>query len=734
MLHNFWKKLHLTLALVVSLFLIIASVTGAILSFEPIEQQSHSYYVDRPEEISVIDLIKTLDSTYNEVDFVEGEMSESGFFLLTIIDEEGEMHKFYIDPRTGKKLGTVTKPSPTFNWNRKLHRSLFMGTAGRLTMGIVAAILFLMAITGIVLVFKRQLKFWKYFGRITKDGTFSFLHIALGRWAFPLLMIVSITGTYLSLDRFGYLPKEKKAFHNIDTENLADSPEIEKYEFSVFKKTSLDQVQKIQFPFTPFPEDYYQLKLKDRDIIVNQYTGNIESTQYLGTIKGWNELIFNLHTGKGSVGWSLVLLFASISILFFIFSGFAIAIKRIGSKTKNKVSKASAEIVLLYGSESGQTGNYVRHVQKVMRKNNVLVFADTLNNYSEYPEMKHLIILTSTYGNGEAPSNARHFLKKFASFSQSQEFQFSVVGFGSTDYPDFCKFANQVQKALTNNGRATELIPLVKVNKQSNAQKTQWLSEISNHLNIQISKEEMTDKRQTHSFKVTSISIPSNDTNQHFRISLQSPIQTFQSGDLLAILPEGESEERFYSIGKTDETTISLSIKKHDKGICSNYLASLKAGEMLEARIQSNPEFHLNQSASFIYCIANGTGIAPLLGMIAQNNSETESTLVWGVKNTQISDLYKEELSHFNVSQRLSKSSILYSDEENLPKTYVQDYILNDANRITTVLQSNGIIYICGSIAMRDGVLATISQILKEQTDLSLEHFIESGQILSDCY
>ena len=733
MLHKFWKKLHLTLAIVVSVFLLIASITGAILSFEPINKAQHSFYVDNPKEIALVDLIKTLDSTYSEVDFVEGIYDKSGFFQLSIIDQEGEMHKFYIDPRTGKKLGAVSKPNPTFEWNKQLHRSLFMGTWGRLFMGIVAALLFLIAVSGVVLVFKRQLRTVNYFGKITRDSWLSFLHIALGRWTFPLIMIIAITGTYLSLDRFGFLPKENVVAHSIDTENLADSPEVNKYQFAVFKNTRLNEVQKIQFPFTPFPEDYYQLKLQDRDIIVNQYTGKVESTQHLDKVKIWKDWIFNLHTGKGSVGWSLVLLFASLSILFFIISGFSITIKRWVSKSKNSISKEKAEIVLLVGSESGQTARFAKHVKSILVKNHFAVFVDDLNNYSAYPKMKILIVITSTHGNGEAPGNARKFVGQFLQIQQDHDFHYSIIGFGSEDYPDFCQFALDVDSIFRANSKAQELLPLHKVNKQSPSQKQEWLRNLANVFSFSLAEKDLQEDSSNLSFTVKSITNPSAETNDHFRLELIAPTDNFTSGDLLSIIPEGENEERHYSIGKVDTSTISLSIRKHLHGICSTELANLKQNDRFEARIQSNPTFHPNVDAP-LYVIANGTGIAPLIGMIAENFKKRPIDLIWGMKSEAISDLYKEELETYQQLGKVDKITLVYSKDPNYRKQYVQDIMVSDQEKIVHVLQSNGQILICGSIAMRDAVLSILSGILQKHTDLSLGIVLDKEQILTDCY
>ncbi|GAB5417656.1 MAG: hypothetical protein Crog3KO_20940 [Crocinitomicaceae bacterium] len=696
--------------------------------------EQHAYHVERPEEIQLVDFIATLDSSYSNADLVEATFDEIGFLKLSLIDENGEMDAFYIDPRTGEKLGKVVQPSPLFDFNRQLHRSLFLGSVGRLTMGIIAAILFLMVVTGIVLIFKRQLKAVKFFGRVTKDSLLSYLHIQLGRWTFPLLLVISITGTYLSLDRFGFLPKEHKIRHTLDFESLADSPEIHKNDFPIFLQTNLSDVQKIQFPFTPFPEDYYQLRLKDRDIIVNQYTGAVESTEYLGEAKAWKGWIFNWHTGKGSISWSLFLLFGSVSIAFFIVSGFSITFKRWRSKSNNEVSKAEARIVILVGSESGQTAAFAKHISGLLRRKKQLVFVEEMNNFGHYPRIEQLLLLTSTYGNGEAPSNARNFIELLRENQPSKEFEFAVLGFGSRNYLSFCKYAEDVREALLRNPVANECIPFTKIDKQSNVQKCQWLEDYAQYSGISIHQKDKTVRHNYSTFRVGSITKASVATHQHFRLELMCSNVSYQSGDLLAILPENSDEERFYSIGKTKKGSISLSIRKQEHGICSSYLSSLNTNETIQARIQSNTDFHFPNDSNKVLLIANGTGIAPFIGMIEENSGKTQIDLLWGMKSEAISNLYLPQLDEMMHAGKLNRKTFVYSASKTEPKRYVQDVLDSQQHTILELLKSNGVIMICGSIAMRDSVFTKINEILLANSGPSLKEYLNKGKILTDCY
>ena len=114
--------------------------------------------------------------------------------------------------------------------------------------------------------------------------------------------------------------------------------------------------------------------------------------------------------------------------------------------------------------------------QKKLLNKGYDVFLTDLNEYEKYPKAKEFIVFTSTFGKGEAPSNANKFISLFNAITQNQKtILYSIIGFGSTHYPDFCKFAIEVESVFKQNKNFIEKIPLCKINKQSKEQINEWL-------------------------------------------------------------------------------------------------------------------------------------------------------------------------------------------------------------------------------------------------------------------
>ncbi|QVY66796.1 PepSY domain-containing protein [Polaribacter sp. Q13] len=726
---SIWRYSHLTLAISTALFIIIASVTGIILAFEPISDKLNSFDVVATSDVSVAETINILQQKYNEV--ITIEVDENDFVSANVILENGKSATFYINPKTGEKIGEIIKKKPIYEFATNLHRSLFLKSTGRIIIGIVSFLLFLISVTGIILITKRQGGVSKFFSKIIKEDFNQYYHIIIGRYTLIPIIIITITGVYLSLEKFSLLPKDKSKHVAISStkkiENNADS--------KFFTSTKLDQVKKIEFPFSSDKEDYFYIKLTNKEAAVNQITGQIISLkkQPLVTFGSYYSLL--LHTGKGSILWSTVLLLSCFAILFFIFSGFSMTLKRRKKTTliKNKYNKDNAEFIILVGSETGSTFNFASAFYKALIANGKTVFLSELNAYTTYKNAKNIIVFAATYGEGEAPINANKFVKKIEKTPQKNSLNFSVVGFGSKEYTQYCKFAILVQASLQLKDKFIPVLPLFKVNNQSFSDFNQWLKEWNTFYNTEltISKESLLSTNKEQEFTViTKTDINVDDT---FLIALKPNKKSkFQSGDLLAITPKDETRSRLYSIAKIDDT-ILLSIKKHEFGLCSTYFNSLQKGNKMVANIQKNAAFHLPKKTKEVVLIANGTGIAPFLGMIHQKKSKTKVHLFWGGRTKESFEIYKKNINTALNNNTLHSFYAAYS-QEGKEKKYVQDVLINHSKLIADTLNNGNIIMLCGSISMQKGVTKVLEEISKTHLQSSLHKFEENNQIKTDCY
>ncbi|MBL0738698.1 PepSY domain-containing protein [Flavobacterium sp. GN10] len=724
---SFWRYAHLALALFSSIFLLLASATGIILAVDAVQEKTLPYKAENFNEITLGETLPILKKEYSEI--TELSVDYNQFVTLQAIDADGNDVKAYIDPKTGKALGNPAKKSEFINWITSLHRSLFLHEAGRFFVGVISFCLLLISISGFVLVLKRQRGIRNFFSKIIKEYFAQYYHVLLGRLALIPILIISLTGTYLSLERFNFFMGEEKA-KPIKTE-LSEKAKTT----SIFNTTLLSDVKKIEFPFTDDPEEYYIIELKDREIEVNQVTGAIISEKRSPMTAQFAALSLDLHTGRINGIWAVILAIACINILFFIYSGFAITLKRRSSRIKNKFKADESTFILLVGSENGSTFRFTNSIQKQLIDNGQKVFVSELNKFTAYPKAEHIVVFTSTHGLGDAPSNGTQFKTLVEKQNQDQNINFSVVGFGSKSYPDFCQFAIEIDQLLGKQKWADRYLDLKTVNDKSAVEFVEWVKLWSEKTGISLAT---TPSLYNHVPKgLQKIMVldktPISETEHTFILTLKSNARTkFSSGDLLAIYPANDSRERLYSIGN-HSGNIQLVVKLHPNGLGSGFLNALEPGNVIKAQIVKNPAFHLPKKASKVALISNGTGIAPFLGMIEQNKVKQELHLYSGFRmETPTLMAYKKFAGIMIQKEHLDNFHVALSREAE--HIYVMDLIKRDSIFFVNLLNKGGVIMICGSLAMQKDVEAILSEMCLAKGLKTLEEYKANKQFLTDCY
>lgn len=719
---SFWRYTHLALALFSALFLILASVTGVILAVDAIQERASGYRVENFDSITLQETLPILRKTFPEI--TEVSVDHNQFVTLQGIDQKDNDVNAYVNPRTGQLLGKPLKKSEFINWTTALHRSLFLKETGRFVVGFISFLLALISVSGFVLVLKRQRSIRSLFSKIVKENFAQYYHIFLGRLSLLPVLILALSGTYLTLEKFNFFIEKTDAKEKTEVVKKEDS--------SVFKNTLLADVQKIEFPFSDDPEDFYIITLNDREIEVNQITGAVVNEKRIPKTTQLSDLSLDLHTGRTSILWAILLGIASLNILFFIYSGFAMTLKRRASRIKNKFKAEESQIILLVGSENGSSLRFANAIHKQLLSQGKKVFFAELNNYAVYPKAEHLIIFTSTHGLGDPPSNSTNFISLLNQIHQQQKIKVSVVGFGSKSYPDFCGFAREIDAELTQQNWAELIVELQTVNDKSSEEFVDWVKLWSDQTGIELSatpsvynqvpkglqKLEVLDK--------TAVS----DTEHSFLLTLRTKAK-FTSGDLLAIYPANDNRERLYSIGRRSGN-IQLVVKLHPHGLGSGYLNNLKKGNFFKGRILENRTFHFPKTAPKVALISNGTGIAPFLGMLEQNKQKTETHLYCGFRTeTETVSGYKKFADEMIQKQQLQSFHLALSRETN--HHYVMDFIKRDAGFFLDLLNQGGMIMICGSLAMQKDVETILDELLAE-TSSSISDYKTKGQILTDCY
>lgn len=730
---SIWRYSHLALALFSGLFLILAALTGIILAFEPIQSAAKPYRPISVSEVSLAETIGVLQKEYDEILTIE--LDANDFLIADVVTLEGDSETIFVHPLTGKKLGEPTPQHPIFQFTTNLHRSLFLKSIGRFFVGFVSFLLCLIAVTGLILIIKRQGGLVKLFSKVQKDYFELRYHVVLGRWFLLPIIILAATGVYLSAEKFSLLPSTKVTHEMVEPDDDVDMA-VRASELEIFKGIPLKNIRKVNFPFSEFPEDYFELSLRDKELYVHQYTGEILSEQAYPFTFLASKLSLTLHTGQGSMLWALVLLLASVSILFFIYSGLVMWRKRVKNSkiTVSKNDKDECSHIILVGSETGTTFCFAQVLEKGLTEAGKTVFVSQINHYTTYKKAEHLIFLTATYGEGEAPTNARHIKNLLKTVQPLHPLNYSVVGFGSLIYPKYCQFAIDLNDELANHPNFKEYLPLFKINDQSFDAFKSWVSQWIEATGIDIHVEPFktkTKKIKQRSFAVIKRTELNVDDTFLLRLMPSWKVK-FQSGDLWEYIPEEDGIPRLYSVAKIKNELV-LSVKKHEFGVCPSFLSGVTENQIIRAGIKRNHEFHFPKYAPEIVCIGNGTGIAPFLGIINENTKTKPIDLYWGGRTKASYSLYKKYIDNALMTKKLTDIHLALS-QENSTKTYVQHLLEKDRESIAKKLQNGAVFMICGSMAMQNAVLDVLGSISETILSKPLSEFEHNEQLKMDCY
>ena len=139
------------------------------------------------------------------------------------------------------------------------------------------------------------------------------------------------------------------------------------------------------------------------------------------------------------------------------------------------------------------------------------------------------------------------------------------------------------------------------------------------------------------------------------------------------------------------------------RGVCSNYLGGRRAGETVQALIrETKAGFRLPDDPKRpIIMIGPGTGLAPFRGFLQERASQKAggttlgpAMLFFGCRHPEQDFLYAHELKAF-ADQGICELQVAFSRGTG-PKTYVQDLIAAQKDRVWSLIQQGAVIFVCG--------------------------------------
>lgn len=404
----------------------------------------------------------------------------------------------------------------------------------------------------------------------------------------------------------------------------------------------------------------------------------------------------------------------------------------------NKTSSILGESIFAYASEGGAAQQLA---QRLAEANSCQAIALNQLKPEALKSARALFIVASTYGEGEAPNNARLFASRFSAYFQTPELhslKFAILALGDSQYRHYCGYAKTLWQLLRNQ-QAQPYFDLIEVNQEDPQALEVWRTQLCAHTEI------IPDTAAVVSAPVFELQLLNrqllNAGSQgaplyQLDFSVDKKM-TWQAGDVAVL--HGANFTREYTIASVpSEQVLRLLVREKYQadgnfGWGSGYLChSLRIAESARFSVRANPNFYAPAASVPLILIGNGTGLAGLRAHLKARPLGSENWLIFGERHPEYDQIWADEMADFCASGHLRHWDLTFSRAATLPEQpsyarchrgYVQQVLFHEQQELKLWLARGAVIYLCGSKAgMGEDVERGLQELMgREAFELLLE-------------
>ena len=214
---------------------------------------------------------------------------------------------------------------------------------------------------------------------------------------------------------------------------------------------------------------------------------------------------------------------------------------------------------------------------------------------------------------------------------------------------------------------------------------------------------------------------------RHIILDFQGHPMPVLEGQSIGIIPPGSTGDgqphlpRLYSVSSPRDgerpgfNNVSLTVKREEGGVCSNYVCDLKTGDTVNVTGPFGSTFLLpDDPDARILMICTGTGSAPMRAFTMRRQRKVGTiqggmTMFFGARTP-------DSLPYFGPLQKVPETlldqHLVFSRRDGQDKEYVQDRMLVKRDIVADLLQdAKCYVYICGLRDMENGVEQALTEI-----------------------
>ncbi|CAP43515.1 sulfite reductase subunit alpha [Bordetella petrii] len=414
----------------------------------------------------------------------------------------------------------------------------------------------------------------------------------------------------------------------------------------------------------------------------------------------------------------------------------------------------SQAILVAHASQTGQAEALARQTAESLRLGGLQARVAALGQLDLAALRAHprLLVVASTYGEGDPPDNAAAFADRLMALDGAAApllggLTYAVLALGDSSYRHFCGFGRRLDAWLLERG-ATPLFDRVEADDADPAALRHW----QHHLGLLAGRADLPDWEtpayQPWRLAQRTLLNPGSQGGPCFHLVLQAPdggAPAWQAGDVAEIGPRERRggallPHREYSVASLPaDGGVHLLVRQMrgadgSLGLGSGWLThTAQIGDPIDLRLRANSNFHPPADARPLLLVGNGTGLAGLRALLKARITagHFRNWLVFGERQAAHDWFLREEIAGWLAQGRLQRLDAVFS-RDTPARRYVQHALLDAADSVRGWVDEGASIYVCGSLqGMASGVDDALAQILGAEPLAALRR---AGRYRRDVY
>ena len=821
-------QIHWLLGITAGLVLAVMGVTGALLSFE-----DEILAAFNPGVITVEPDGRPLLAPPDLARKVIKQVPQAKISRIVVQDDPAAAARVsysigaskdreivYVEPTTGRVLGPGGGHG-FFETVTRLHRYLALPGDGdgwgRQITGFSALALIFFALSGLYLRWPRKALDWRAWLvldlRKTGRNLYHTLHAVIGGWVLIFYLLSGLTGLWWSYgwyrDSVNHVLVGEAASpaHHGGPKTAAPPPPDPTIAWRAFEHaTAGTHYSAVTLSLRDNGEAQFRAKLPnarhDRvsdELTIDGRSGEITSfVPYAQRTLGQDIVtsIYELHRGAyfgllGRIGVAL----ASLTMPLFTITGFLLYFARRRRKQALKAAvrdmeaplapSADAAVLVAFASQTGSAERLARLTAKALP--GAVPIALHQVDAGRLAAARRLLVVASTYGEGEPPDAVRGFARRMMGQpGDYSHLDYAVLALGDREYDGFCAFGHEVDRWLHANG-AMRLFDLIEMDGDDADAQRQWQQQLAG-LGARTDQPDWAPA-QMGAWRLVERTLlnPGSSGEPAFHIALEplSPADCgWTAGDIVEIMPRHDPRriEAFLAAAGMEDTaemrealatrilpsgaeasldSATLRPLAHREysiaslptagrvelivrlcraedgflGLGSGWLCDgAPVGGLVSARVRPNPAFHPPEDTRRpLVLIGNGTGLAGLLAHLRHRAALGGGPcwLFWGERHPGHDAYHAPELDELRKCGVIEKAEYAWSRAPE-GRAYVQDKVAAAGDGLRGLIDAGASIYVCGSVrGMAPAVHQALALALGTE---ALEAMAETGRYRRDIY